>query len=503
MTCGTEAHSGPSAGVKERPTPPQEPSRPDRTRGVLQPIMTSALSTERSDIVILSNRLPVHQTERDGKQNWEISPGGLVSAMTPILRDHECIWIGWAGTSTDGPEPFTHSGIHNVPITLSEQELEGYYDGFSNRTLWPLYHDAIRPPEFNRRWWSTFVEVNRRFAHAAVEHVSPGGLVWVHDYHLQLVPAMIRRKRPDVRIGFFLHIPFPPQELFAQLPRRAEILRGMLGADVVGFQTRTGAQNFCRLSRRFTSTGGRGLELRFDSRRIQAREFPISIDFKRFESLAQSPSVIELARNLRERLNGVERIILGVDRMDYTKGIELRLRAFQELLRSNRVDPAKCVFVQVGVPSRERVGTYRDIRASIEEVIGQINGEFGELGVTPVHYLYRSLPVEELVSLYCAADIMMVTPLRDGMNLVAKEYVATRVNNDGVLLLSEFTGAARSLRSALLVNPHDDIGLQDALEKALNMPLARQRQAMKSLRRVVQRHDVYTWAREFFGALAA
>jgi trehalose 6-phosphate synthase len=291
--------------------------------------------------------------------------------------------------------------------------------------------------------------------------------------------------------------------LFAQLPRRTEVLQGLLGADVVGFQTRTGAQNFCRLCRRFANAKGRGTDLQFEHRRIRAREFPISIDFNRFESLARSPSVIELAEQFRTRLHGVERIILGVDRMDYTKGIELRLRAFQELLRSKRVDPARCVFVQVGVPSRERVGTYRDIRAEIEEVIGQINGEFGELGLTPVHYLYRSLPIEELISLYCAADVMMVTPLRDGMNLVAKEYVATRVNNDGVLLLSEFTGSARSLRSAVLVNPHDDVGLQAALEKCLHLSTGEKRQRMKALRRVVSRHDVYQWAQEFIEALRA
>ncbi len=476
-------------------------SPPDPVVHADHAIVLAERRTETSDIVILSNRLPVHRTERDGQAVWESSPGGLVSAMTPILRNRESMWIGWAGAPDAPKGAFEHNGIHNVPIHITEEELEAYYDGFSNRTLWPLYHDAIRPPEFRREWWAKFVEVNRRFAHAAAERVSPGGIVWVHDYHLQLVPAMIRERRPDVRIGFFLHIPFPPQELFAQLPRRTELLRGLLGADVVGFQTTTGAQNFCRLCRRFTPATGRGTDLQFEGRLIRARAFPISIDFKRFESLAREPAVQDRASQFRAKLGGARRIILGVDRMDYTKGIELRLRAFQELLRSKRADPAQCVFVQVGVPSRERVAAYRDIRARIEEVIGQINGEFGELGLTPVHYLYRSLPVEELASLYVAADVMVVTPLRDGMNLVAKEYIATRIDDTGVLLLSEFTGAARELQSAVLVNPHDDVGMQLAFETALNMPPARQRQRIRALRRTVRRHDVYAWAREFFEAL--
>ncbi|MCA9299864.1 MAG: trehalose-6-phosphate synthase, partial [Phycisphaerales bacterium] len=384
---------------------------------------------------------------------------------------------------------------------LSKDELAGYYDGFSNATLWPLYHDAIRPPEYRRRWWHPYEEVNRRFADAAASAVSRNGIVWVHDYHLQLVPRMIRERRPDVKIGFFLHIPFPPQELFAQLPWRTQVLEGMLGSDVVGFQTAQGAQNFFQLCKRFVRCSGRSGDLQVGKRTCRVRSFPISIDTARFEGLAKSPEVEARALEIREKLGPDRRVILGVDRLDYTKGIDIRLRAFQDLLRRDSWDPSACVFVQVCVPSRERVEQYRDLKIRIESLIGQINGEFGEVGVTPVHYLHRSLPVEELVALYRSADVMVVTPFRDGMNLVAKEYVASRLDETGVLLLSEFAGTAQELRSALLVNPHDIDGLVQTLEDALTMPPGEQRQRIRSMRRIVEERDIYVWSRQFMEEL--
>ena len=459
--------------------------------------------TEAGETVILSNRLPVHRVKKDGAAAWETSPGGLVSALNPILRDGSSMWIGWAGTAASAPKPFTHDGIRNVPIHLTREELASYYDGFSNRTLWPLYHDAIRTPEYRRRWWQPYVDVNRRFAAAAADLVARNGVVWVHDYHLQLVPAMIREARPDVRIGFFLHIPFPPQELFAQLPWRTQLLEGLLGADVVGFQTKLGAQNFRRLCLKFTGADLRGGHLATTSgRRVTARAFPISIDVERLERLAGSAHVDRRTSQLRARLGEGRRIILGVDRMDYTKGIDRRLRAYQELLRAGRRKPADCVLVQVGVPSRERVAEYTALRSCVEQLIGQINGEFGELGRAPVHYLHRSLPLEELVALYRAADVMLVTPLRDGMNLVAKEYVAARPDDTGVLVLSEFTGAARELTSALLVNPHDIDALEDAIDEALAMPLPEQRRRMRAMRRFIRKHDVFAWAQALLGTIA-
>lgn len=456
----------------------------------------------RSQMVIVSNRLPVQRVKRGGSYTWETSPGGLVTTLSPILTQQPSTWIGWAGFSGSAPDPFEHDGTWHVPVPLSRDDVESFYEGFSNRTLWPLYHDAVRRPEFRRRWWRRYLEINERFATAAAGVAGRRIKVWVHDYHLQLVPMMLRKMRPDLRIGFFLHIPFPPPELFAQLPWRQQILEGLLGADLVGFQTQGGAQNFTQLARRYTSAVGTRDELIYEGRKVQAGAFPASIDVQRYERLATSNAVIKRAEGFRSRLGPSRKILLGVDRMDYTKGIDLRLLAYRELLRGKRISPDQCVLVQVAVPSRERVAEYRDLRSRVERLVGEINGEFGELGRTPIHYLHRSLPIEELVALYCAADAMLVTPLRDGMNLVAKEYVAARLDNWGVLVLSEFTGSAKELRAAVQVNPHDLDGLAVAIETALHMPQSEQRRRMLALRRTIKRNDVFHWANSFLEALS-
>lgn len=458
--------------------------------------------SDKSEIVIVSNRLPVHRVERDGGAGWETSPGGLVSAMTPILQGRPSTWIGWAGAADCAPEPFVHDGIRNCPVPLSTDEIANFYEGFSNSTLWPLYHDAIRTPSYHRHWWRPYRDVNERFATIAAEVAAPDGIVWIHDYHFQLVPSILRTLRPDLKIGFFLHIPFPPEELFAQLPWRREMLEGLLGADVVGFQTKIGAQNFARLCRRYTdATGARDLE--FKGRQVRVQAFPISIDYDRYESLAREPAVRKQAEAFKEQLGRSRRIVLGVDRMDYTKGIDIRIKAYGELLRSKRTTLRDSVFVQVAVPSRERVDEYATLRDEVERLVGAINGTFGELGIAPIHYLHRSLPAEELVGLYLAADVMVVTPFRDGMNLVAKEYVASRVDEDGVLLLSEFTGSAYELKAALQVNPHDVDGLTNRMYAALTMSPTEQARRMRRLRRIIKENTVYDWANSFFEALTA
>jgi trehalose 6-phosphate synthase len=455
-----------------------------------------------SEILIVSNRLPVHRVMTDGQEDWETSPGGLVSALKPILRAEQSTWIGWTGAPDDAPEPFVSDGIRNLAIPLNEDETHDYYEGFSNRTIWPLYHDAIRPPEFRRRWWKVYRAVNERFARAVAEAASEGAIVWIHDYHLQLVPAMLRQLRPDVRIGFFLHIPFPPQELFAQLPWRRPLLEGLLGADVVGFQTRVACDNFEKLCKRFLGIGGDGGLLWVDGRQVLARSFPISIDFERFESLALSDEVADRMRLLRERL-GERKVLLGVDRLDYTKGIDIRMKAFRDLLDAGECSAEDAVFVQVAVPSREKVEEYRDLRSEIEELIGRINGQHSKVGLTPIHYLHQSVSPEELVALYRLADVMVVTPRRDGMNLVAKEYVASRVNDTGSLVLSEFTGSAYELVRALLVNPHDIDGVAGAMRQGLQMDPVEQASRMRSLRDVVRHNNVHHWARSFLKELGS
>ena len=460
-----------------------------------------------ADFLVVANRLPLDlERLKDGTQRWRSSPGGLVSALEPFLRSRKGAWVGWSGQPDLDLDPFEDEGLSMHPVRLSSAEIRDYYEGFSNATLWPLYHDVVVKPVFERSWWDRYVEVNQRFADAAATAAAPGATVWVQDYHLQLVPAMLREKRPDLRIGFFLHIPFPPVELFMQLPWRTEIVRGLLGADVVGFQMPLGAQNFLWLARQLL-----GLEpsragvkvpshpgsVPLDGRQVRVGAFPISIDAASFDRMSRQPRVAEHAQQMRSEMGDPEHLLLGVDRLDYTKGIDVRLRALRELLVAKRVDPESVAMVQVAIPSRERVGQYKAMRRSIEEQVGRLNGEFGQVGRPIVHYLHQPVDREELVALYCATDVMVVTPLRDGMNLVCKEYVATRRGLDGVLVLSEFAGAATELTDALLVNPYDLDGVVQALERALTMDPIEERMRMRTMHRQVMTHDVGRWARSF------
>jgi trehalose 6-phosphate synthase len=452
--------------------------------------------------VVVANRLPVDEVVDDsGKRGWTRSPGGLVSALHPTVRNRGGAWIGWAGSTGDPPEPFELDGMWLYPIGLSGQELDYYYEGESNATIWPLYHDAVETPEFHRHWRQAYAKVNQRFAQAAADLAAPGALVWIHDYQLQLVPAMIRELRPDLRIGFFLHIPFPPVELFMQLPWRTRLLQGLLGADLVGFQRPGGAENFLRLTRSLLGLEPEGDHVVVDGRTVTARAFPISIDVAEMEQLAADPHIQQRAKQLGEELGGNRRLFLGVDRLDYTKGIEHRLKAYRELLAEGRLSNREVALVQVATPSRLRVAQYRQLRERVEREVGRINGEYGEVGIAPVHYLFRSYDREELLALYLAADVMLVTPLRDGMNLIAKEYVAARLDNSGALVLSEFTGAAAELPEAFLVNPHDVDGLKEAFVAALETPAAERSERMRKMREHVCAHDVRRWAKEFLEVL--
>jgi trehalose 6-phosphate synthase len=452
-------------------------------------------------LVVVANRLPVHRARRGRRDGWEPSAGGLATAMTPILQREGGAWLGWTGTAGAAPRPFLSDGIRIHPVALPAREVEYFYHGFANRTLWPLFHDALQPPEFQRNWWRPYVAANMRYAQAAARVARRGDRVWVHDYQLLLVPGLLRRRRPDLRIGFFLHIPFPPEELFAWLPWRAQLLQGLLGADVVGFQTHAAAQNFSRAARAYTAAEGTDTQLEYEGRGVRVGAYPISIDFGEFERLARSPAVSQRAAEIRRRIGASRKILLAVDRLDYTKGIDNRLRAFAEFLRQGRFGVDDCVLVQVAVPSRELVKEYRQLRQKIEQLVGRINGEFSQPGRVAVHYFRRALPREELVAYYRAADVMLVTPLRDGMNLVAKEYVAARHDATGVLVLSEFAGAARELRRALQVNPRDIDGMARAFDDALRIPRRVARQNMQILRLIVRRHNVFAWAEEFLEAL--
>ncbi len=456
------------------------------------------------DLVIVANRLPVDRVElADGTKGWRTSPGGLVTAIEPVMRANHGIWIGWPGGTDSDLEPFESDGLELAPMSMSAQEIEEFYEGFSNATLWPLYHDLVAKPEFHREWWDSYVQVNQRFAERAAELAAEGATVWVHDYQLQLVPQMLRTLRPDLRIGFYLHIPFPPAELFQQLPWRRQILEGLLGADLVGFQLPGAAQNFVRLVRqRVGHKTHRDLVYLPDGRTVRAAPFPISIDARGFEEMARSESVVARAAELREALGNPRKVFLGVDRLDYTKGIYARLRAFAELMGEGHIDVEDAVFVQVAVPSREQVEQYRLLRDEIERLVGRINGDHGRIGRPAIHYLHSSYPREEMAAMYAAADVMVVTPYRDGMNLVAKEYVACRYQDDGALVLSEFAGAADELRQAWLVNPHDINGMKSALLEAYQADEKEVTRRMRAMRKQVTQHDVQAWAASFMTGLS-
>ncbi|MGY1640428.1 trehalose-6-phosphate synthase [Geodermatophilus sp. SYSU D00703] len=466
---------------------------------------TSA-GSERADspVVVVANRLPVDQvTDPDGTTRWQRSPGGLVTALEPFVAGRGGAWVGWSGSAGEAPEPFESGGMSLIPVELSEEEVDRYYEGMSNASLWPLYHDVVEKPEYHRTWWDAYVQVNKRFAERAAEVAAEGAIVWVHDYQLQLVPAMLRQRRPDLTIGFFLHIPFPPYELFTQLPWRSAIVEGLLGADLVGFQRPNAAANFVQLARRLHDLPARGQTIEYDGRTVTARAFPISIDVKGFEELADSPDVVKRSAEIRAELGNPDKIVLGVDRLDYTKGIVVRLNAFQELLEDGVVESPQTVMVQVATPSRERVEHYVHMRETIEQQVGHINGVFGTLGGPAVHYINQSVPREELAALYRAADVMLVTPYRDGMNLVAKEYVAARTDHGGALVLSEFAGAAAELRQAFLVNPHDIAGVKNQLVRALRAEPDELAKRMRAMRRHLARNDLEHWATSFFDALRA
>ena len=463
------------------------------------------------DFVIVANRLPVERCDSGAAGAWRPSPGGLVRALLGVLRERDGVWVGWSGVACDvaGPSPsgiFTLDGVDLAAVDLDAAQVAAYYEQVSNGAIWPLYHDAIRPSVYDAESWATYRAVNAAFAERAALVAAPGATVWVHDYHLQLVPAILRALRHDLRIGFFLHIPFPPQELFMRLPWREEVIEGMLGADLVGFQRGVAVDNFCGLANRL-------LDLRVDDhtartadgRSVSVGSFPISIDVGEIDAISARPETASAALAIRARLGHPDVVLLGVDRLDYTKGIEERLHAFRTLLReegcrSGVVRPSR-VMVQIAVPSRESVGDYQSQRERVEQLVGAINGEFATLGHPAIHYLHQSLPLEELIALYRAADVMLVTPLRDGMNLVAKEFVASRRDSDGVLVLSEFAGAVDELVDAIVVNPHDPDALVTALRTALTIDRTEAHERMLRLRAAVAANDVNRWASRFLGQL--
>lgn len=462
-------------------------------------------------LIVVANRLPVSRSG-DG---WEPSSGGLVTALRPVMDAAGGAWIGWDDDAAGVPSRVDGLACDLHAVALTREQVAAYYHGFANRTLWPLFHDLAAQPVIDRQWWRDYRDVNRRFAEVAVEAARTTAhgstttpIIWVQDYHLMLVPGMIRSMMPEAAIGFFLHTPFPPPELIARLPWREQLLEGVLAADSAGFHTSQFRDNFVRsVQRVFPSISAMGDALVHpDGRRMLAVAHPISIDAREFAALATLEETATELAALREQFEG-RTVLLGVDRLDYTKGIRHRLQAIEDLLERRPDLRREVAFVQVAVPSRDDVQEYRDLRTQVETEVGRINGRFTDPGHdVPVHYLYRSVSRGRLAAYYLLADVMCVTPLKDGMNLVAKEFVVVQAAGDGAgaLLLSEFCGAANELGSdAVRCNPFDVAAQSRLMEAAIEMPFAERQARIRRMAEVVRRADVFRWVDDELSSILA
>jgi trehalose 6-phosphate synthase len=472
---------------------------------------------ETQRLAVVSNRLPVvFNRNKDG--GWDINPGsgGLVTALGPVLRDLGGLWIGWLGAvseETDGSSALNEllsqgaaeTGYSLKPVDLSEEEVQKYYYGFSNEVLWPLFHDLPTRCNIDPGSWEVYQRVNVKFAQAVIDNTTEEDYVWVHDYHLIMVASELAKLGAKRHTGFFLHIPFPPLDIFIKLPWRFQILDALLQYDLIGFQTVRDRRNFIGCVRELTQGArvyGRGhvCNLVTMDRDIRVGVFPISIDYKGFADTARTKAVADEAWIIHSNLPN-RQLILGIDRLDYTKGIPDRLRAFVNVLERFPEMRRKITLVQVVVPSREVIREYEYLKREIERLIGEINGRYTEVGWIPISYIYRSLNRTELIAYYRTCEIALITPLKDGMNLVAKEYCASNVDEAGVLILSEFAGAAAQLHhGALMVNPYDIEGVANAIYHAYKMNIEERRKRMKSLRHSIWKMDVFHWVNAFLRA---
>lgn len=469
-----------------------------------------ATGSGNAPLVVVSHRGPCTWREVRGVSQWARAVGGLSSALDPVVRACGGTWLAGADPDTppEGP-PRSVTGYDVHPVPLSAREVDGYYRRVANGVLWPLLHSFPSLVRTHDADWRAYRGVNQRFAIQASKLVASGGAVWVHDFQLALVPGALRALRDDVRVGWFCHVPWPAPEIIATLPDRDELLRGLLGADLLGFQTARDAKNFLRAAEEVahhTVDHARGVVVVPGDdgrpREVRVEAFPIGIDVDAVQALASSREGRDRRTRMRERL-GPGRLLLAVDRLDYTKGIPARLHAFAELLRKRPHLHQRVSLVQVAVPSRIDVEQYASLKREVDELVGQLNGRLSRPGWTPIHYLYRALDLQDLVALYGIADVAVVTPLRDGMNLVAHEFAAARIDNDGVLVLSEFAGAASVLDGPVLVNPYDKHRTAEALARALAMEQPEREERMRKLRLSVRRHRVSRWHRDFLGALGA
>jgi len=463
-------------------------------------------------IHIVSNRLPISISLENEHIDIIPSVGGLATGMRSVYKNYKGKWIGWPGLPNDDLDEELTNRIEDklkeedcVSVHLSEKEIELYYDGFSNRAIWPLFHYFAQYIDYEPELWDAFVSVNQKFADKALETIEEGDIIWIHDYQLLLVPEMIKSKKPGVTVGFFLHIPFPSFEVFRILPWRKELIQGMLGADLIGFHTYDYQRHFFSSVRRLM-----GYEISFNQIHIGDRiiivdAFPMGIDYNKF----RNASIKTLQKPLQEKsklhreldkyflLSPDRKLVLSIDRLDYSKGIPNRLQAFSKFLETYPEFVGQVTLIMLAVPSRGTVEHYINLKKEVDELVGTVNGKFGSINYTPVWYFYRSLPFESLIELYSSCDVAMVTPVRDGMNLVAKEYVASRTNRTGVIILSEMAGVAKEMGEALIINPNNISEIAESIQQALTMPMEEQRERMIFLQDRIKRYDVFKWSSEF------
>jgi trehalose 6-phosphate synthase/phosphatase len=475
-------------------------------------------SLESRDIIIVSNRLPfVLKKGEDGKIEVTKGAGGLVTAMVSALKNNNSIWVGWPGNVEE--EKSNDTMLETIQsacpeycirsVMLSSEELHNYYIGFSNSILWPLFHDFIDKCLFLPEYWESYRDVNEKFASMVYQNANDNNFVWVHDYQLILVGEQLRKREMKNQIGFFLHIPFPPVDTFSRCPWRYELLSAMLEYDIIGFHTIENKRNFIGCIKKIIQSGKIDekeafdetvSELKFGNRIVRIGVFPISIDFNEFFLPAKGKKVYKRSKEIQNNVFNA-RILLGVDRLDYTKGISEKLQAFKRFLTLYPKFHKKVCLIQLVVPSRNEISAYVDLKTKIEQLVGEINGEFSTNDWIPVKYMFRYFDRNELLSLYRASEIAFITPLKDGMNLIAKEYCACNINKDGVLILSEFAGSANQFyQDAILVNPHDVEGMARAIYRALDMPFEEKNQRMINLRKNVKNKDVFWWLKTFLNA---
>ncbi len=452
--------------------------------------------------IIVSNRLPV-RIEREGDSiTYQSSEGGLATGLGSIYKSGNNIWVGWPGESFEKEEDKAEvrQGLKKEnmrPVFLTDEELELYYLGFSNQTLWPAFHYFMQYMEFDNAKWESYKAVNQKFAEAVLAETENGDTIWVHDYQLMLVPAIVRKERPDIAIGFFQHIPFPSYEVFRTLPWRRELLLGMLGSDYLAFHTYDDMRHFLSSVHRLVGYPYKGDTIQMEQRVAVADSLPMGIDYQKYADNAQSDEAKEREQRYRNTF-GEQRLILSMDRLDYSKGIPRRLEAFGGFLEKYPQYREKVSLLLIVVPSRDEVPNYARLKEQVDELVGRINSRYGRIGYQPIHYFYRSYPFAALGAFYRMCDIAMVTPVRDGMNLICKEYIASRGNQDGVLILSEMAGASKELSDAILVNPNNRDALVESIKRALEMPLEEQKLHMAKMQETVAKYDIFNWVKVFF-----